>query len=96
MPETPDGRVLFAIPWHGHTLVGTTDVAIPDAPTEPRATAEEIDFILETAGRYLASRPTRADVLSTFAGVRPLVKAGGRHTADLSRDHTIRVDARAC
>ena len=93
VPKTPDGRVLFAIPWHGHTLVGTTDVPIPSVPMEPRATAEEIDFILETAGRYLARPPRREDILSTFAGVRPLVKAGGRHTASLARDHTIRVDA---
>src|SRR5262245_20480585 len=93
VPKTPDGRVLFAIPWHGHTLVGTTDVPIPSVPTEPRATAEEIDFILETAGRYLSRPPQRTDILSTFAGVRPLVKAGGGHTASLARDHTIRVDA---
>ena len=92
VPRTPDGRVLFAIPWHGHTLVGTTDVAIPDAPAEPRASGEEIEFILETAGRYLTRRPTRADVLSTFAGIRPLVKGDGA-TAALSRDHLIRVDA---
>jgi glycerol-3-phosphate dehydrogenase len=85
--------VLFAIPWHGHTLVGTTDVAIPAASVEPRATEEEIDFILETAGRYLAKQPTREDVLSTFAGVRPLVKSGGGRTAELSRDFAIRVDA---
>jgi glycerol-3-phosphate dehydrogenase len=93
IPETPDGRVLFAIPWHGHTLVGTTDVGIPTAPTEPRATEEEVAFILETAGRYLAKQPRREDVLSTFAGVRPLVKAGGGNTAALSRDHLLRVDA---
>lgn len=93
IPETPDGRVLFAIPWHGHTLVGTTDVAIPAAPVEPRATEEEIDFILETAGRYLAKQPRREDVLSTFAGVRPLVKSGGGRTAELSRDFVLRVDA---
>jgi glycerol-3-phosphate dehydrogenase len=93
IPETPDGRVLFAIPWHGHTLVGTTDVAIPSAPAEPRPGAAEIDFILETAGRYLDRPPRREDVLSTFAGVRPLVKAGGRRTAALSRDFTMRVDA---
>lgn len=93
IPRTPDGRVLFAIPWHGHTLVGTTDVAAPDAPVEPRPTAEEIDFILETAGRYLARRPQRADVLSTFAGTRPLVQAVGRGTAQLSRDFALRVDA---
>src|SRR5438270_1660098 len=93
IPETPDGRVLFAIPWHGHTLVGTTDVAIPSAPAEPRPTADEIDFILETAGRYLDPPPRRDDVLSTFAGVRPLVRGGGGSTAELSRDFTIRVDA---
>jgi glycerol-3-phosphate dehydrogenase len=93
VPETPDGRVLFAIPWHGHTLVGTTDVPIPEAVPEPRPTAEEVDFILETAGRYLAKPPGRQDVLSTFAGVRPLVQAGDGRTADLSRDHTIREDA---
>ena len=93
VPETPDGRVLFAIPWHGHTLIGTTDVPIPEAVPEPRPTVEEIDFILETAGRYLAKPPRREDVLSTFAGVRPLVQAGDGRTADLSRDHTIRTDA---
>jgi glycerol-3-phosphate dehydrogenase len=93
VPKTPDGRVLFAIPWHGHTLVGTTDEPIPDAPAEPRPTAAEVDFILETASRYLATPPGRGDVLSAFAGVRPLVKAGGANTAALSRDHTIRVDA---
>ncbi|QEL15191.1 glycerol-3-phosphate dehydrogenase/oxidase [Limnoglobus roseus] len=94
VPKTPDGRVLFAIPWHGRTLVGTTDVPVPTTELEPRATEAEIDFILETAGRYLAKTPTRADVLSVFAGIRPLVKAdGGTNTAALSRDHTIRTEA---
>jgi glycerol-3-phosphate dehydrogenase len=93
VPKTPDGRVMFAIPWHGHTLVGTTDVAVSDTPLEPKPSQDEIDFILETAGRYLEKPPTRADVLSTFAGIRPLVKAGdGQNTAALSRDHTIRED----
>ncbi|QDU23897.1 glycerol-3-phosphate dehydrogenase/oxidase [Urbifossiella limnaea] len=92
IPETPDGRVLFAIPWHGHTVVGTTDVPIPAAPTDPTASDAEIDFILETAGRYLATPPTRADVLATFAGVRPLVKGDAASTAGLSRDHVIRTD----
>lgn len=92
VPRTPDGRVLFVIPWHGHVVVGTTDVEIPDVPAEPRASAGEIDFILETAGRYLAHRPTRADVLSTFAGIRPLVKAGGP-SGSRSRDHLISTDA---
>lgn len=94
VPHTPDGRVMFAIPWHNHTLVGTTDVAIPDAPIEPHATSDEIDFILETAGRYLQRQPTRADILSVFAGIRPLVRtSNGKNTAALSRDHTIHIDS---
>jgi glycerol-3-phosphate dehydrogenase len=94
VPHTADGRVMFAIPWHNHTLVGTTDVAIPDTPIEPRATDDEIHFILETAGRYLQRPPTRADILSVFAGIRPLVRAGdGKSTAALSRDHTIHIDS---
>lgn len=93
VPKTPDGRVMFAIPWHGHTLVGTTDVPIPEASLEPRATEAEIDFVLSTAGRYLAKPPTRADVRSVFAGIRPLVKStGAKNTAALSRDHTIRIE----
>ncbi|CAN5637677.1 glycerol-3-phosphate dehydrogenase/oxidase [soil metagenome] len=91
VPKTPDGRVMFAIPWHGHTLVGTTDVKVASAELEPRATEAEIAFILDTAGRYLAKKPTRADVLSVFAGIRPLVQADvAKNTAALSRDHTIR------
>ena len=94
VPHTPDGRVMFAIPWHNHTLVGTTDVAIVETPIEPCATDVEIDLILETAGRYLERPPTRADVLSVFAGIRPLVKTGdGKNTAALSRDHTIHIDS---
>ncbi len=93
VPHTSDGRVLFAIPWHGHTLVGTTDVPLTDTPLEPRATDHEIDFILETAGRYLERPPTRADILSVFAGIRPLVRAGhDKNTAALSREHTIHID----
>ena len=93
VPETPDGRVLFAIPWHGHALIGTTDIAIPDTPAEPVPQSEEIDFILETVGRYLTRQPTRHDVLSTFAGIRPLIRADGAKTSKLSRDFAIRVDA---
>nr|WP_010586360.1 glycerol-3-phosphate dehydrogenase/oxidase [Schlesneria paludicola] len=94
VPHTPDGRVMFAIPWHDHTVVGTTDVAIPDTPIEPRATEDEINFILETAGRYLEKPPTRADILSVFVGIRPLVRSGdAKSTAKLSRDHTIHIDS---
>jgi glycerol-3-phosphate dehydrogenase len=92
VPRTSDGRVLFAIPWHGHTLVGTTDTPIEEVSLEPVALDEEIEFILETASRYLARRPTREDILSVFAGIRPLVKAPEvASTAALSREHTIEV-----
>ncbi|MFZ0478638.1 MAG: glycerol-3-phosphate dehydrogenase/oxidase, partial [Terriglobales bacterium] len=92
VPHTSDGRVLFAIPWHGHTLVGTTDTAIPAPTLEPVAMDEEIDFILSTAGQYLAKAPTRNDVRSVFAGVRPLVRTANASTAALSRDHAIHID----
>jgi len=93
VPHTSDGRVMFAIPWHGHTLVGTTDTPITEVSLEPVPMEKEIDFILTTAGLYLHKKPTRADILSAFAGIRPLVKAGdGSNTAALSRDHTIHID----
>ena len=93
VPHTTDGRVMFAIPWHGHTVVGTTDTPISDIALEPAPLDEEIEFILETAGRYLQRPIKRADVLSVFVGIRPLVRSGsGANTASLSRDHTIHID----
>jgi glycerol-3-phosphate dehydrogenase len=93
VPHTSDGRVLFAIPWHGHTLVGTTDTPVPGPALEPAAMEQEVDFILTTAGQYLAKAPSRDDVLSVFAGIRPLVRASGTvGTAALSRDHVIHID----
>jgi glycerol-3-phosphate dehydrogenase len=93
VPHTPDGRVMFAIPWHGHTLVGTTDVPVNDTPLEPTPTEGEIEMILETAGAYLRRPPTRADILSMFAGIRPLARAGNsKNTAAISREHTIEID----
>jgi glycerol-3-phosphate dehydrogenase len=97
VPHTSDGRVLFAIPWHGHTLVGTTDTPITAATLEPIATEQEIEFILSTAAEYLTKAPKPSDVLSVFAGIRPLVGAsagstGAVKTASLSRDHIINID----
>lgn len=90
VPHTKDGRVMFAIPYLGTTLVGTTDTPIVDVPIEPRAFPEEIDFILETAGMYLQKAPSHDDILSVFTGIRPLVGAGDdKNTASLSRDHTL-------
>jgi glycerol-3-phosphate dehydrogenase len=90
VPHTPDGRVMFAVPWHDCVVVGTTDTAVDAIQLEPRPMEEEIDFILTNAAQYLTKQPTRSDVLSVFAGLRPLVKVGdAKSTAALSRDHTI-------
>jgi glycerol-3-phosphate dehydrogenase len=92
VPRTSDGRVMFAIPWHGHALVGTTDTPIDGVDLEPVAMEKEVAFILETAADYLEKAPTRDDVKSVFTGIRPLVKAeGADSTAALSRDHTIHI-----
>lgn len=92
VPRTADGRVMFAVPWHGHVIVGTTDTPIAEVSLEPQALSEEIDFILETTVQYLVRDPTRDDVLSVFAGIRPLVAtAGVGNTAAISREHSIEV-----
>lgn len=94
VPETDDGRVLFAVPWHDRVIVGTTDTPVPEAALEPRPLEEEIDFLLTHAVRYLTKDPTPGDVLSCFAGLRPLVSEGGDgNTAAISRDHTVIVSA---
>lgn len=90
VPKTADGRVLFAVPWHDCVVVGTTDTPIASASLEPRALDEEREFVMSHARRYLAKGPKDSDVLSIFAGLRPLVKTGdSKNTATLSRDHTI-------
>ncbi len=90
IPKTKDGRVLFAVPWYDKVILGTTDIPIENTSIEPMATAEEVDFILETAGRYLTKKPSRSDVKSVFAGLRPLAAAeeGGK-TKEISRGHKI-------
>jgi glycerol-3-phosphate dehydrogenase len=90
VPKTEDSRVLFAVPWHDRTLIGTTDTPVEAIAFEPRALEAEIDFILRTAGRYLDPAPARSDILSVFAGLRPLIRAQpGEDTKKLSREHTI-------
>jgi glycerol-3-phosphate dehydrogenase len=92
VPRTSDGRVMFAIPWHEHTLIGTTDTPISTPTLEPIAMQDEITFLIETAGQYLSKRPSRADILSVFTGIRPLVRAKkSARTSSLNREHTIHV-----
>jgi glycerol-3-phosphate dehydrogenase len=94
VPKTQDGRVLFAVPWLGKVILGTTDTPRHDLPREPEPFESEIDFILREAGRYLAKGPTRSDVRSVWVGLRPLVKPqadDGVNTKALSREHTVLV-----
>ncbi len=92
VPRTSDGRVIFAIPWQGHVLVGTTDTPLASTPLEPTPRRDEIDFLLKTVSEYLERRPTWGDIRSMFAGIRPLVRSGdAKSTAKLARDHEIRV-----
>lgn len=91
IPKTSDGRVLFAVPWHDKIVVGTTDTLVKKSNLEPIALEKEIEFVLETAQRYLTKKPTRTDVLSVFAGLRPLVapENKGQKTKEVSRSHKI-------
>jgi glycerol-3-phosphate dehydrogenase len=93
VPKTPDGRVLFAIPWQGHVVVGTTDTPLHSLSLEPVALETEIDFILQTAGEYLLKAPTRQDVRSVFAGLRPLAAPSSEtgSTKEISRSHKLLV-----
>ncbi len=89
VPHTDDGRVLFAVPWHNKIIIGTTDTPVDQPAIEPKAFSAEIDFILKQISRYLTKDPTRKDIRSVFAGLRPLVKGSSKSTAELSRDHLI-------
>ncbi len=94
IPKTSDGRVLFAIPWHNHTLLGTTDIETTETSLEPRPAEDEISFILDTAGAYLAAKPRRSDVRSAWAGIRPLFRGKASGAASrLSREHALLQDA---
>ena len=93
VPHTTDGRVLFAVPWNDYVVVGTTDTLIEQTLEEPIALEEEIAFILENAGAYMTTPPTRADVKSVFSGLRPLAapEDNGSATKEISRHHKVTV-----
>ena len=96
VPKTADGRVLFAVPWLGKLILGTTDTPRSDLPLEPDAFAHEIDFILGESARYLQRAPTAADVKSHWVGLRPLVRpdsGSGENTQGISREHTVLISA---
>jgi len=92
VPHTDDGRVLFAVPWHDKVIVGTTDTPVDHPTLEPLPMDEEVEFLIKHAARYLVRDPDYNDILSVFAGLRPLVSLDDqKRTAALSRDHTIHI-----
>lgn len=97
IPKTSDGRVMFGVPWHNKVVLGTTDTPMNEFVLEPKALEEEVDFILKTAGQYLTKQPRREDVLSVFAGLRPLAApkktTDGKKTKEISRSHKIVVSS---
>jgi len=97
IPKTSDGRVLFAVPWHEHLLVGTTDTPLDEHNLEPRALKQEVDFIMATAASYFKRKPLESDILSVFSGLRPLAAPtnnNGNSTKEISRDHKLMVSAK--
>jgi glycerol-3-phosphate dehydrogenase len=97
IPRTEDGRVLFAVPWMGKIVLGTTDTPRDDHASEPSPFRQEVEFILREAGNHLSRQPTRADVRSVWVGLRPLVRPardedGHKPTKTISREHTVRVE----
>ncbi|MBC6109351.1 glycerol-3-phosphate dehydrogenase/oxidase [Pedobacter fastidiosus] len=97
IPKTSDGRVLFAVPWHDHLLVGTTDTPLDEHSLEPRALKQEVDFIMNTASAYFDRKPLELDILSVFSGLRPLAaptSGDGNSTKEISRDHKLMVSAK--
>ncbi|MEC5398193.1 glycerol-3-phosphate dehydrogenase [Uliginosibacterium sp. H1] len=91
--QNPDGRIVFAIPWQGHyTMIGTTEAEHPDDPADARASALEVAYLCESVGRYFRRTPTPAEVLWSFAGVRPLLDDGTRNASKVSREHLLDLD----
>lgn len=94
VPHTDDGRVFFAIPWHGRVIVGTTDTPLGTITQEPVPLTDEIDFLLDHTGRFLHRQPLRSDILSCFAGLRPLVTGKkGLNTSQMTREYLLSVSA---
>ena len=93
VPHTTDGRVLFAVPWLNHVILGTTDTQTNKPLIEPKALNQEIDFIISNAGRYMTKKPKKEDIKSVFVGLRPLAISNNEKesTKEISRHHKIKV-----
>jgi len=91
IPKTSDGRVLFAIPWHGRVIYGTTDTPCDAIEDEPKPQESEIEYLLDHGRHIFACPPERTDIIAIFAGLRPLPKATGKKTSEVSRDFHVAV-----
>jgi glycerol-3-phosphate dehydrogenase len=92
VPHTTDGRVLFAVPWQGYVILGTTDTKVDEAKYEPKALSDEVDFILSNAGEYMTSKPSKKDIKSIYVGLRPLAVSDNKEsTKEISRHHKIKI-----
>jgi glycerol-3-phosphate dehydrogenase len=98
VPRTGDGRVLFAVPWLGKTLIGTTDTPQSNASFEPRAQQDELAFLLRESALHLDRAPASGDIRSIWVGLRPLLRptsepdaSGKTATRAISREHAVMV-----
>jgi glycerol-3-phosphate dehydrogenase len=92
VPVPKDRRSIFVVPWGSHTYIGTTDTDYTGDLDEPECTAEDVQYCLDAINLFVTSPLTPADVVGTWAGLRPLVKnEGSVRTADLSRRHKVQV-----
>ena len=91
IPHTEDKRLIFILPWHDHLLVGTTDTPVEMIDLEPIPLEKEVDFILNQVKQYLTDFPTKQDILSVFAGLRPLIRQTGEKTSSLTREHKVMI-----
>jgi len=90
IPRTTDGRILFAVPWHNKVVIGTTDIRTKKISDEPKATSNEIRFVIDNFNKYTCHELDTKDIKSVYAGLRPLVRMKDiQYTADLIRDHAI-------
>ena len=91
--QNPDKRVVFVIPYEGqYSLIGTTDVAVPNIEQGSRISDQEVDYLLAAANRFLAKPIARADIVSSYAGIRPLYDDGTPNPSQVTRDYVLRVD----
>ena len=88
LPETEDGRILYIIPWSARAIIGTTDTGTGDLD-DPQASPADIAYLLKHVNKYLEADLTDDDILSVYAGYRPLVKSRGARAAELSRTHVV-------